>query len=474
MVLIIAATGGLLFAFIVFFIVYFRLIRKKRFELLDWFLLSLGTFNGIGFGFVLWATYAGKNSYNWTPWIIKYDDWASFTYLLMNILLLISVIFGWNLTNMLINNFKLFQHKQKKDLSVARKDTIRKMLFIAYLMFVTSVVSYWLYTKAYGGFIGIFKYSTAIRAGVFYVENPFSFLQIFGSFSFFSSFIFFGILIDKKIKKKNSLILFIAFILSFIFSLYVLFTWVGRVSLAVYVLTFFLGYILYNHKNIFGFLSKLIFFPFISLFLVIISDKVLKRSSDDGGILNFLTKELSFPFASYIVHISAQDYRWFKDLLVSPIYILPQRVWGQLVDTASDINTIYIIGARKGELGVTGSIPVDMLSFSIIEGSVVGVLLIGIFWGALLLIVERFISNIPIKGVMFIIYANIVLNVAILNLLYGDPQHLINRNFHMIIGVFLMVFFLKISFTINHMNSRTYPFINDNCCKTGVKTRDHV
>lgn len=464
MVLIIAATGGLLFAFIVFFIVYFRLIHKKRFELLDWFLLSLGTFNGIGFGFVLWATYAGKNSYDWTPWIIKYDDWASFTYLLMNILLLMSVIFGWNLTNMFTNKSKLFQHERKKDLSVVSKNAIRKMLFIAYLMFITSVVSYWLYTKAYGGFIGIFEYSRAIRSGVFYVENPFSFLQRFGSFSFFSSFIFFGILIDKKIKKKNSFFLFIGFIFSFLFSLYVLFTWEGRISLAFYVLTFFLGYTLYNYKNVLDFFSKSIFFFFISLFLIIMSDRILKRSSGNEGILDFLARELSFPFASYIVHISAQDYRWFKDLLVSPIYILPQRIWGQLVDTASDLNTIYIMGARKGESGVTGSIPVDMLSFGIIEGSVVGVLLIGLFWGALLLIVERFIYNISIKsikGVMFIIYANIVLNVAILNVLYGDPQHFITRNFHVIIGVLLMVFFQKISFTKNHMNSRTYPSVNN-------------
>jgi hypothetical protein len=434
--------GGVLFALITYAVLYIRIYNKKKLELIDWFMLSLATFNGLGFSFVFWATNNGMNSSFWNQYISMYDNQTAVMYLLSSIILSLSTAFGWKIFKSLKPS-KLINEKNMSGAYTIR--IIKKVKLVAWIMLILGVFSYALYANAYGGFLGLLNYSIAIRSGIMSINNPFSFLQRFGSFAFFSSFIFFGLIIDKTIDKKHIKRCFWGFILSLSFSIYVLYSWAGRVGALIYLATFMLGYLLHNYKTVTKLIRKLIILG-VSLPLVLLGiDSLLSRSSSSIGITELFAKELSFPLASYVVQFGQDNYRFFKDIVVAPLFLLPQRIWSVMlnIEVASSYNTFVFFGARKGEAGVTGSIPVDMLTFANMQASIFGVVVVGLLWGALIYYLEIFVRKINPIGVRKVIYSNMILNIALLTVLYGDPQHIVIRNFAMIIGLILMTVVTK-------------------------------
>ncbi|PEW03719.1 hypothetical protein CN425_06955 [Bacillus cereus] len=81
------------------------------------------------------------------------------------------------------------------------------------------------------------------------------------------------------------------------------------------------------------------------------------------------------------------------------------------------------------------------------QGNVFGVILVGLIWGSMLYILQRLINKIRVKSIRSII------NVGIMSVLYGDPQHIIVRNFPIIFGFIMMEICLKFSIT----NKKTFP-----------------
>ncbi|HFK1452405.1 TPA: hypothetical protein ACGXMV_003690 [Bacillus pacificus] len=446
MELTIAVLGGLIFTLIIYLVVHFRLLRNRELKMLDWFLLSMATFNGIGFSFVLWATNEGRNSaVNLVEFITNYDSPLIIMYMLLSTVFMACTIFGWYLTIGLYN-----KSKQQKQVLIVNKNQffLKKVNLVSWLILIVAVVSYWLYTKAYGGFIAYLDYANFIRSGVFNLQNPYSFLQRFGSLAFFASFIFFALVMDKENRKTlNKKIVYMGLLFSVCFSFYVLYSWVGRVSIVVYISTFFLGYILYFNKSVFSLIRKIVIFSLTALCLLVLTDTFLGRTSDKTGIVEFFTGELSFPIATFYGVSMLSHYRWFIDIIVAPLYLLPSRMWSGFfeIETASSFNTFLISGARKGESDVLGEIPVDIISFSFMQGNILGIVLVGLMWGGALYILQRLIGKIPVKSIRSILYANIIINVAIMSVLYGDPQHIVVRNFHMIVGCIILSICVRFS-----------------------------
>lgn len=431
---------GIFIALMIYILTYIRMYNNKRLEMIDWFLLSLTTINYIAFVFVLWGTNKGYNTYFWTTYISAYDNYTVVIYLLSALILGLSSFTGWKITSIVTRDVKFKNENLTIKNVIDIKRYINKLKVIAWFMFLLAVISYGLYTRAYGGFLGLFQYSIAIRSGTMKINNPFSFLQKFGSLAYISSFIFYGILIDKSITrdlKKHSVL---GFIVSFIFSIYVLISLAGRVSMLIYLATFILALILSKHKNILKLVINLILFVIVSIFMLFSINILLKRTGVNIGLIELFTRELSFPFATFIVQFSQPKYRLFKDIVVAPLFLLPQRIWSELlnIEVASSYNTYMFYGARKGEAGVSGSVPVDLLTFSNMQASIFGVLIVGLLWGGLLYYLESLCKKFPTLGIRQTIYAYTTLNVAILTVLYGDPQHIIIRNFALIVSIILI------------------------------------
>jgi len=432
-----AVIGGLILTFVLYAYVFFSLFKKNKLELLEWFLLSLGAFNGIGFGIVIWSTNQGKNPVDKSSLLLQYDISAVINYLMLNVILALSCVFGWYVGKGLlpVKGIKV------QNISGENELLRNRYYLVAWLSFLLGIASYFLYTLPYGGFIKYLEYSKALRAGIPAVSSSFSFLKPFGGLTFFSSILFFGLALEMYSKKrKNKMMVLIGMLLSFLFSIYVLYSWEGRFALVTYIGTFILAYILYFNKSAFAFLKRLILFVVGAFLLVIVSDSILGETSEKLGIMEFFSKELSFPFMSYIAQAYSPEFRWFQDIIAGPLFIFPQKIWSGMfgIETASSFNTYLILGARKGVGGITGEIPIDILMLGYMQASVLGVVVIGLIFGFLLLVIDRFVQKISLKGIRYAIYANLIINVPIRSILYGDPQHIINRNFHMILG-FLIV-----------------------------------
>lgn len=440
MVLFLSVIGGLIFSIIVYLTIFISLIKKNKLELLEWFLLSIATFNGVGFGFVMWATYQGRNPFEKSYFLLRYDSNTVINYLLSNIVLVLACVFGWYITK------KVIKKRQVKKLSTNQINFLQgRYHIVAILTLLISMASYFVYTLPYGGFINYLSYGKAIRAGIHDVSNPFSFLKPFGGLAFFSSIILFGMLIETKNVIKNKRRIFLEFIVAVAFSIYVLYSWEGKFALITYTLTFVLGYILYSNKSPLVFFMRMFIFVMGTLIVVIASDFLLGGAGVKVGAIELFAEELSFPYASYIAQVNTDVFRWFQDIATAPLFVFPERIWAGIfhIEAASSVNTYLVSGARKGEGGLTGEIPIDTITFGNMQASIMGVFIIGFIWGILLLIIERRLKNIPFKGLYTIFYANIAINVPIRSVLYGDPQHIINRNFQLILGFIILWLFLK-------------------------------
>lgn len=436
---IVATLLGISFSALVYYIISFRFSKNKNLELIDWFLLALGTFNGVLFSFVVITTLSGKNaSPIFTLVISKLTFLNISSYIFFNILILVCVSFGWSFTKLLNKKCKI-----KKFSNEYKDNYLNKLVFFSWFLLIVSIFSYWLYVKAYGGFLEYIPYSRAIRSGVFTIRNPFSFLQRFGGFAFLSSYLFFSFILDRTKRKKS---FYFGFIISFLFSTYVLYSWVGRVSFVIYLGTFLLGLTLNNYRSILNFTKRIIYL-LVGLFIVLVSaDTLLRRSSGQYGLFEILSKELSFPLVSYLSVVQSAHYRWFIDLIIFPFYILPMRIWSGLlgIETASSYNTFLLLGKRKGETGVFGELPLDFLSFSYLQANILGVIVVSLVFGIFLFLLQRSLNKIPLTNVRSIISANVILNIAVISVLYADPQHIIAANFPIIMGFIIFVIFFKI------------------------------
>jgi len=427
--MIIGIINGIIFAFFVSIIILIKNYERRALSFADWFVISLGFFYGLGQSFVLWNIYNDQNL-SIIATLLRWDSLTAYLHLLSSFLAVISVYAGYYFL------FRIKQFKKMINLSCLAHLTRLKVRTTGWIFLVISIVSYLMYAHAYGGIEGLLAQAANIRTNTITIENQFSFLQRFGGFAFFASFIFGGILLERGQLSDR-----LGFIISFSWSLLVLKSWLGRVGIVVFLITFFIGTAIfkdYKRRNKISFV-KIIVFILVGGFLVSCVGLIIGRNTQSPQ-REFLAKELAFPFVSWSIQNENNDgIRWFKDVFVAPIYFLPEKSWRKFVaETASDYNTRIISSAD-----VWGGIPTDYLTFAMLEGHIVGVVILSLLWGFLLHILESLIKSVNIKGVGSMLYANTLLQIM-LTVLYADMFHVIRSSFYLIIGIIALILVGKI------------------------------
>jgi len=214
-----------------------RLLTRRRISLVDCFALCTGALNGVGFLFILWATQAGLNEPLWQNWLGR-SGTVAWLFPTLSIIAVVGVWFGETLGN------TLYPRKKKSYSCCASLARNKKFLGrISWIFLLLGVITYWLYARPYGGFSGLLKYSALIRSGRFAeigIDNPLGFLQRFGGLGMFSAFLFEGLLFEAH-SAKEKFVNLMGLILANVFSFYVLYSWRGRLTLLVFLLTLLLG-----------------------------------------------------------------------------------------------------------------------------------------------------------------------------------------------------------------------------------------
>ena len=422
---------GLTFFLLCLVFVAWHSLRVGRLTLLDWAVLGMGGVYGAGWALVVFMTQKGGNP-SWERWILPFEHLYP-VHTISAIILAVSVWFGWLLFGSLC-----LTHRKKQ--SPPFKNYDAKLITVMWVLLVTAFVMQWLYTQAYGGFIGLLEYSASIRSSIFTVENHLSFLRPFGGLALFASFGFFGLWLSRC----RSLAVWLGLFLSVIFSLYLLYSWLGRIGFLVYLATFILGALLSRRPRP----LVLLIGGGVVMLAIVISAYYLSlwlNLKPADSLPAFLAKELAFPFGSFFAQLDSGEhlFRAFKDFLVAPVYLLPSSLWSQWVENVSQINTTVIMGAPKGEQGVTGGIPVDLLTLGLMQASVLGVAVVGVMFGALLRLIQRLLDGFANPGVRSVLGAYVALKIAVLGVFYAQPALIVKGNFDLLISVVVMAIILK-------------------------------
>ena len=425
-----AVVLGVLFFLLCLGLVFSHSARLGRLTLLDWAVLGMGGVYGLGWAIVAWVTLQGDNPI-WEAWLLPFEPLYP-VHTLCALMLLTSLWFGWLLGD------RLRIVGAPID-AAAPRYTQARLAKAMWLLLIIAVVMQWLYTRAYGGFLGLLEYSAAIRSAIFTVENPLSFLQPFGGLAFFSSFGFFGLWLSRR----RDILMVAGLVLSFLFSLYLLYSWLGRIAFLVYVASFALGALMCRRPKplpaLAGggllMLAVVVGAYYVSLWLN------LKAADSLPG---FLARELAFPFGSFFAQLGAGDnlFRGFVDFLFTPFFLLPSSWWSTWIKEVSQVNTALIMGAPKGEQGVTGSIPVDLLTLGLMQAHVFGIPIVGAMFGVLLRVVQRLIDRIPDPGVGAVFGAYAALKLAVLGVFYAQPALVVSGNFDFLISALVVAFFV--------------------------------
>lgn len=312
-----------------------------------------------------------------------------------------------------------------------------KIVYIGICLFFVGLVSDFLYLRAYGGYANYLRYSSALRAGVSIVSNKFSFLIVFRECVNFSSYIFFS-----KIKENNKINIYtlFLFIISAFFSMRILFSNGGRLSFLLYFLVM-IAYFLCGKKNIKFINLKTIFKgaigSIVALFALMQIGNLLSRNISNNIVVQ-MTKELSFIFVNFISllkNLTIENWRWFIDAVIFPIYLLPSSIWSSKwgIKTASTINTILISGAAKGTGQIYGEMPVDFISLSYMQLGFIGLIVFPIAFAFLFCKVLKYSQKIVDTNVRKIVKYYIVIIMGIETIFYADPQHIVNSIFALIV-----------------------------------------
>jgi len=415
--------------------VFVRSGLRQRTDLVDWFVMALGGYAGVSCFFIVWYI---DTSQSYSASVLNKSD-VLYIYPGLSLLAIFMIWAGASI----VKNDKIDLKKQEEREEVGAGITSNKITGIAWGFLVLAVVSYWVYARPFGGFINLLSYTSMIRSGLLEgsgLDTSYSFLKRFGGFSFFSSLLFWGMILSHKTLFRASIYLWIGFVLAFFFSVYVLYSWGGRIGLLSFIAVIPLGF--YFNKKGYGFhtLFRVMVFVMIALVVLPVSSALWGKDKEVLPVAEFYVKEMSFPLYSFTKGYDFNEYRFMKDMFLMPIFVLPKRIWSDMmgVETVSNINTRRVMGHSKGKYGVTGTVPVDFINLGMIQGGAVGVMLVAFVFGCLFAQLDKWIMISWKKGFREIIYSYVVVFIVSMTVLYSDPQHIVIRNFHFIAGFFVI------------------------------------
>lgn len=416
-------------SFIVFavatFFAFYTARNKNRLPMISWSFLACALIYGIGSTIVFNATLS-EVEYLRSDIVLSNKFYWPF-YGPLVVVLLISIYIGWSLP---IRKKGFYRKISKITVDTNKKQT----LYLGIMLLVIGFILRLIYVQVYGGFIAYLDYSRAIRSGFLELNNPFSFLQPFSSLLILSSFYFWAIWVKGYQRSISS----IGLILSILFSVYILLSNAGRVSFVLYILTFVLA--IAYHKNISS--KAILFFSLLGFPLSIISLYAISEYFNVKGadsISSYFIKEFSFVFVSFFNQLSNGElFRLFSDFIMAPTNLLPSSFTQGWFESAAQANTRLISGAAKGEDGVTGGIPVDLLTLGLMQFNVLGIPAVGLLFGFFLKRINFILESASNSSLSNILTVYFSLRLGFIGLIYAQPPHFVNGLFPLIVLIVLL------------------------------------
>lgn len=350
-------------------------------------------------------------------------EWADYTFIhtAFSFISLIFLVFGWSLYSQNVSKrVRTFFYN-------ARVSSLNKAF---YVMFTVSLASIYLYTLDYGGFIGYFQFNRLIRSELVesFERSRFSFLWPFSGFAIISCFGFWGLLLSGM--KKKSIIF--GFILSFILSVWVVFASAGRVNIVTFFMVLFLSILIKMRIQALYWVLIVSIGPIVGIVVLFNISNLLSIKGAEG-LVEYIVRYVSFPFVSFFAHLKSWNFYYFYEVLGWFLFLLPSSITSDWLYTAADINTIAIEGARKGEGGVTGSIPTDMLTYGLMQFHIVGVMVFSALLGWILRVLSEIAGSFRFPGLSSVFLSYVIIKMGVFLLFGSQPSLLIRAHFPVVV-----------------------------------------
>lgn len=296
----------------------------------------------------------------------------------------------------------------------------------AFALFVVGIFADILYMWEYGGYIEYMKYSSDVRSGINNFVNPWSFMMPLRDCIPVASLLFFS-----QINRKNKHIFIPLFLVAALHACMVYYSNKGRLAFVLYfmVLALFLFFRIFrfttvNRRLIIGVGGIAVAF----LVLLVVLGNVLSRNST-SNIIRMIAEETAFFFANpKVLFDNVFSYRFFFDYITYPLYLLPSSLWRSIVpETASDLLTIFIDGSKKGENGVYGEAPVDMITLAYYQLNIVGVVLVALAWGLLFAFIYKRLGRLEHKASALMLGMYLLVELVLRSILYCDSYNVVQR-----------------------------------------------
>lgn len=429
-----------MFSFILLMCAFLLLRRTSRGVILsidNIVILGISFLWGIIFPSVYFYSISNPNN-EYLIIISTYDEFDLVIYYFCILIFLFTFIKTFRL---LVNrHFRNFLFGEEK-ISEVVNYKVDRIYVTSILLLVVGIVSDFLYCRAYGGYLAYLEYSALIRSGITnIVNNRWSFLIVFRNCVKIASYLFFSqIKKNGKFQYKQ----FGFFLISFVYSLLILYSNKGRISFLIYITVFVITYLL-NRKRIKFINIKMIFFV-ICIFLLFcmgigkISDVVGRSSRFDG--FELLYNEVAFVFSNFKLLLNELDIsniRLFADIIFYPLYLLPSSLWRKIMpNTASDVMTILALGNKKGQGGVFGEVPIDAISIGYLQFGIIGVFIFAIFFGIISAQMYILISKKLDNKSREILQVYVIIDLFLRSLIYADSYNIVQRSFPLIIFALL-------------------------------------
>lgn len=418
------------FAFSLFLAFWFAK-RERVVPLISWSFLAVAIVYGLGKIIVFNAIDSGLEFYG-SHWVLESKDFW-WLHGLLTFVLIFGMYFGWLSPVKRVNGYLSFSRRLNLD--------ARDLFFLAYLLLFVSFILRYLYVLEFGGFFAYLEHNRALRSGIITVSNPFSFLQPFGALAFFSSYFFWALLL----KRYRPILVTIGLIFSVPFSLYVQYSYSGRVGFLLFLANFILIY-MYSRRVSAPLLvaSAFLSVPIIFAFLFFVSNYFDIKGAD--SIEYFVIKETAHLYTSFFAQINDGFlFRGFSDFVLAPLNLLPSSLVGGFFETADTTNTILLYGGPKGSDGIYGGIPVDIITLGLMQVHVFGVFFVGFLFAWFLKRVQFVFRLISYRPILYVLASYVSLRLAFLGLLYAHPPHFMAGVFPLLVVIFLMIFVRSLS-----------------------------
>jgi hypothetical protein len=394
----------------------FDIMRKGSIETVHISMISLALMHGLMFPKIVENANAGIFEYGHL--IAEMQDYA-LVHTFAALLAFFGLFAGWSTapSKAISYSENFFAHLDRRDLIVA-----------FYAMTAIAAISQYLYTKDYGGFIGYLDLNRFVRSGV--IENytsrsAFSFLSPFGGFAIVA---FCGFLGTFSLKSP-SLLVFVGAMISGVFAFYFTYASAGRLSMLVFASIIALYTILdVKRSRYFIFFAFIFAAPAALLLLYHLSNWLDLKGSDDAW--HFALRESSYMYVSFFAQLDGGEHlSLFKEVLLSPAYLLPESITSSWLSSASNENTMLILGADKGQFGITGSIPTDMITFGLMQFHLPGVFMYAFLFGIAIRLLEATATSFALSGISRVFLSYAIIKIGVFGLFYSYPKNIIVGNF---------------------------------------------